>query len=276
MGELLSAETWRQSLASLVDRVGETAGWLLPAVAGAVLILLVGWGVSRIVQAITRRFLSRVGLDRTAGRLGLTDSLRRANVVMAPSAIVARLLFWILMLTFALAATETLGLIAVTTTIDRLIGFLPNVAGAALIVVLGFVVGRAAQKLVVSGASIAGLPQADKLGAAVHGVLLVVAAVVAMEQLGLRTDFLVTVITVLVATLSLTLGLAFALGSRSLITHILAGHYLRQSLASGAVVEIGERKGVVESIGAVNTVLRKENGSWLLPNATVLKGVEIR
>jgi hypothetical protein len=251
-------------------------GRLLPAIVGAVLILLIGWGVSWIVQAVARRFLHHVGLDRTARRLGLTESLRQANVVMAPSAIVARLLFWILMLTFLLAATETLGLKAVTTTIDRLIAYLPNVMGAALIVVLGFVLGRAVQRLVVSGASMAGLPQAEKLGAAAHGIVLMVAAVIAVDQLGLRTDFLVTVLTVLVATLSLTMGLAFALGARTLITHILAGHYLRRSLATGAAVEIGERKGIVESIGAVNTVLRRGDRTLLVPNAVLLEDVVIQ
>jgi hypothetical protein len=195
---------------------------------------------------------------------------------MAPSAIVARILFWILMLTFLLAATEMLGLQAVTTTIDRLIAYLPNVVGAALIIMLGFVLGRAAQRLVVSGASMAKLPQADKLGAASHGVVLLVTAVIAVDQLGLRTDFLVTIITVLAATLSLTMGLAFALGARTLITHILAGHYLRQSLPSGATVEIGDRRGVVESIGAVNTVLRKDDRTWIVPNAMILEDVVVQ
>ena len=276
MGELFSVDTWQQSLTSSLDRFGETMGRLLPAIVGAVLILLIGWGVSWVVQAIARRFLHHVGLDRTAAHLGLTESLRQANVVMAPSAIVARLLFWILMLTFLLAATETLGLRAVTTTIDRLIAYLPNVVGAALIIVLGFIVGRGAQRLVGSGASMAGLPQAETLGAASYAVVLMVAGVVAVEQLGLRTDFLVIVIAVLVATLSLTMGLAFALGARALVTHILAGHYLRQSLPSGATVEIGERMGVVESIGAVNTVLRSDDRSWLVPNASVLDGVMVR
>jgi hypothetical protein len=276
MGELLSVERWQQSLTTSLDRFWEAMGRMLPAIVGAVLIMLLGWAISWIVQVMARRFLHHVGLDRTAARLGLIDSLRQANVVMAPSAILARVLFWILMLTFLLAATETLGLRAVTTTIDRLVAYLPNVVGAALILVLGFVVGRAAQRLVGSGASMAGLPQADKLGVAAHGVVLMVAAVVAIEQLGLRTDFLVTVITVLVATLSLTMGLAFALGARSLVTHILAGHYLRQSLATGTMIEIGDRKGVVESIGAVNTTLRRDDRSWLVPNGRLLEEVVVQ
>ena len=87
MGEFFSAETWGQSLANFADGLGETMGRLLPAIAGAVLILLIGWGVSRLIQAAARRFLHHIGLDRTAARLGFTESLRHANVerAQAPS-----------------------------------------------------------------------------------------------------------------------------------------------------------------------------------------------
>lgn len=276
MGNIISIDAWRQSLSSSLEQFGITMGQMLPAIAGALLILLIGWAISKLVQAVVRRALHRFGLDRTATRLKLTESLRRANVTKEPSAIVARILFWILMLTFLLAAAETLGLRAVTTTIDRLIGYLPNVIAAALVVVAGLVVGRAAQRMATSGAAMAGLPQTEPLGAATRGVVILVTGVVAVEQLGLKADILVRVITVLVATLGLTMGLAFALGARTLVTHILAGHYLRQTLLSGKSVEVGGRRGVVERVGAVNTVFTEGDRSWTVPNAALLEDVVVQ
>jgi hypothetical protein len=205
----------------------------------------------------------------------VTEGLQRANVTTAPSGIVARILFWILMLTFVLAAAETLGFTVVTVTIDRLITYLPNVVASALIIILGLVLARLAQRFVASGAAMAGFPQADTLGAAAHGVVLLITGVVAVEQLGFKTDILVTFIAVLVATMGLTMGLAFALGARGVITHILAGHYLRQTLTSGTTVEVGGRRGAVERVGAVNTVFRKGEKSWTVPNAALLDDVVV-
>jgi small-conductance mechanosensitive channel len=276
MGNVFSIETWREALSNSLQQFAATVGHLLPALLGALLILLIGWGVSRLVQSLVRRALHRFGLDRTAARLRLTDSLRRANVVSDPSAIVSRILFWILMLTFLLAAAETLGLRAVTSTIDRVILYLPNVIAAAFIVVLGLLLGRFVQRLVESGSEMAGLPRAERLGAVMRGVVLLVAGVVAVEQLGLKTDILVRVITVLVATLGLTMGLAFALGARTVVTHILAGHYLRKNLAAGQPVEVGGRKGVVDHVGAVSTVFKKGDRSWSVPNAALLEDVVVQ
>lgn len=276
MGNVFSVENWRDVVTSSLEQFGTTVGHLLPALLGALLILLIGWGVSRLVQSVVRRALRRFGLDRTVARLRLTDSLRRANIESEPSEIVARVLFWILMLTFLLASAETIGLSAVTTTIGRLILYLPNVVGAAFIVVVGLLVGRMAQRLVASGSEMAGLPRADRVGAVVRGIVLLVTSIVAVEQLGLKTDILVRVITVLVATFGITMGLAFALGARTVVTHILAGHYLRQTLAIGQPVEVAGRKGVVDHVGTVSTVFRKGDRSWSVPNAALLDDVVVQ
>jgi len=206
----------------------------------------------------------------------LTDSLRRAKIKSDPSAIVARIIFWTLMLTFLVAAVETLGLRAMTGTIDRLVAYLPNLVAAALIVVLGFVLGRLVQRLVQSGASMVGLTQAEKLAAAAQGAVILITGVVAVEQLGLKTDVIVTVIAVLAATIGLTLGLAFALGSRAVVAHILAGHYLRQTLVSGRTVEVAGRKGTIDHVGAVNTVFTEGDRSWTVPNAVLLDDVVVQ
>jgi hypothetical protein len=225
---------------------------------------------------VARRALRRVGLDRAASRLRITEGLRRANVTAVPSQIVAGILFWLLMLTFVLAATEVLGLRAVSTTIDRLVAYLPNVLAAALVVVLGFALGQMARRMVVSGAAIASLSQSERLGTVTNAIVLVMTAIVAVEQLGLKTDLLVIIVAVLVATFGITMGLAFALGARSLVTHILAGHYLRQSLTSGTTVEVGGRTGVVDEVGAVSTTFREGDRSWSVPNAALLEDVVVQ
>lgn len=276
MGDLINLDAWRQSLADsmtlLVARVGE----MLPALAGALLVLLVGWGVSSLAAAILRGALRRFGFDRASEHLRITETLQRARVSAAPSAMVARLFWWFLMLTFLLSAVEVLGLSAVTATIDRVIGYLPKVAAAALIIVAGMLLGRIVQNLVRSAGSVAGLAQSTQLGALCHAIVILVTGVVALEQLGVATSILVTVVTVLVATLGLTFGATFALGARPLVTHILAGHSLRQILPLGKAVEIGGRSGVVDHVGSVTTLLRDGDRSWSISNGALLDEIIVQ
>jgi hypothetical protein len=276
MSEIFDVEAWRQVFVRSLTELGETVAAFLPSLVATLVIIGVGWLVSRLVAAVAERLLRQTGLDRAVARIGVAETLREGGLARSPSHIVARLVFWVLMLTFLLSAVETLGLTAVTLTIDRLIGFLPNVIAAGLIFVLGLLLARLVRNLVSSAAAAADLSQAIRLGAMAHGVVALVAGVVALQQLGVETGIVVTVITAIVAAISVTAGVALALGARPVITHILAGHFLRQSLPSGGSIEIGGQRGVVERVGAIDTLVRDEERTWSIPNGKLLEEIVIR
>jgi hypothetical protein len=276
MSEIFDVEAWRQVLVNSLTELAGTTAVFLPSLLATLVILGVGWLVSRLVAAVSERVLLQLGLDRAAARLGVSERLREAGVSLTPSHIVARLVFWVLMLTFLLSAVETLGLSAVTATIDRLIAFLPNVIAAGLIFVLGLLLARLVRNLVSSGAAAAELPQAPRLGSLAEIVVALVVGVVALEQLGIETQMVVTVVTAVVGAVGVTVGVAFALGARPVSTHILAGHFLRQSLSSGGSVEVGGQRGVVERVGAVDTLVRNGEQSWSIPNGRLIEEIVIR
>ena len=270
MKDIFDIESWRQVIVSSLSELGTNVARFLPSLVGTIVLLILGWLLSKLVEVLARRLLHRVGLDRVAARTRVASALVRAGIESAPSRIFARLLFWALMLTFVLSAVETLGLAAVTSTIDRLIGFIPNVFAAGLIVLLGLLFGRFARNVVSSGVAAANVAGAQRIGTAVGGLVALLVVVLALEQLGIETALLVMVLTVLIAAISLTIGVSFALGARPLITHILAGHFLRQSLPHGSSVEVGGRKGTIERIGPLDTLMRDGERAWSIPNGALM------
>jgi hypothetical protein len=271
--QLFDLETWREILVRAFSELGTTIAGFVPSLVGALLILGLGWALSRALEAVAARALRTVGLDAAATRLGITELLARAEIRLAFSRIVAKLLFWLVMLTFLLSSVETLGLSAVTATIDRMIAFIPNVIGAALITVIGLLLGRFVSTLISSGAAAAGLPSAPRLGFMAQVVIGGLVIVTAVEQLGVATEVLVLPFTVLLGVAGLAVGLAFALGARPVVTHILAGHFLKQSLPRDGSIEIDGQRGLVERVGAVDTLLRNDERAWSVPNAALLEKV---
>jgi hypothetical protein len=271
MEKIFDLEAWRLVVVNSLSELGTRLASFIPGLVGAVLILLLGWVVSRILGSMAAGVLHRVGLDRAAERLRLAETLHRAGWTEELSTIIGRLLYWIVMLTFLLSAVETLGLVVVTSTIDRLIGYLPNVIAAGLILVIGLLIGRLAQNLVSSGAAAANMIEAARLGVVVNAIVVLIVSVLALEQLGIETRLLVSTITVLLGATGLTMGFAFALGARQIIAHILAGHFLRQSLTAGGAVEVRGRQGQVERVGPVDTLIQSGDQVWSIPNATLLE-----
>jgi small-conductance mechanosensitive channel len=276
MDQLFDLAAWREILVRAFSELGANVAGFIPNLVGAVLILVIGWLISRALEAVTVRALRTVGVDRVATRLHITELLERAEVSLSLSQIVARLLFWAVLLVFVLSSAETLGLSAVTTTIDRLIAFIPGVIGATLIALAGLLFARFVATLVSSSAAAAGFANASRLGFIAQIVIAGLVMVIAIEQMGVATDVLVLPLSVLLASAGFAVGLAFALGARPVVTHILAGHFLKRSLPREEAVEVGGRRGFVDRVGAVDTLLRSDEGSWTVPNAQLLDAIVVR
>ena len=181
------------------------------------------------------------------------------------------LAYWLLLILFVMGAAEIIGLAAVTIAITRILGCIPSVISAALVLAAGVFLARFIGDLVLSGANAANLSYAKGLGAVAQSSIVVM--VVTLEQLGVDTQILITVITVTVAAIMAGMGLAFALGSRDIVTAILAGHYLRQTLPEGEAVEVEGRRGVVDQIGPIATTFRDGTDKWTVPNRQLMDTV---
>jgi len=276
MQDWIDVQAWHEVSVRALSELGTTLAKFLPALLGALAIIGVGWLVSRGVEVAARRVLRTLGVDRASARIGVSDAFARGGVGMTLSDVIARLLFWLLLLTFVLSSVETIGLDAVTTTIDRLIAVIPRVIGAGLIVVLGLQFARFLSGVAASAFSAAGFVSGARVGVLVQAGIGTLVGLVAVEQVGVDTEVLVGPLTVLIGAAALSAGLCFALGAYPIVTHILAGHFVRQSLPRDAFVQIGERRGVVQRVGATETLLRDGEVQWSVPNAQILEQVVLR
>jgi hypothetical protein len=244
----------------------------LPKLIGAFLVLLIGWLIAKLLRTVVERSL-RAGLDALLERTGVNQALESSNITATPSEIVGRVLYWLVMIGFLMAASQILGLDSVTSAITQIFAYIPSVISAALVLAAGVFLARFVGNIVTSGATAADLSYARGLGAVANTSIIVMVGVVTVEQLGVDAQILVTVITVTVAAIMAGMGLAFALGAREVVRGILAGHYLRQSLPEGSEVEVAGERGVVRQIGPISTTFEGTTRSFSIPNSRLLEEV---
>lgn len=116
----------------------------------ALIILLIGYIVARIVASLVRRLLNRTDLDNR-----LANMLReeREGEPFPVEDFVARVVFWLIMLFVLVGVLQRLQLPAIATPINRLLEqittvYLPNLAGAALLLLVAWVVATVLRFLV--------------------------------------------------------------------------------------------------------------------------------
>ena len=144
----------------------------IPNLLGMLIILLVGYMISRGLQKLMALILRRVGFDRLSSRVGLHAMFEQAGIQATASDIIGRLVFWLFMLTFLISATETLGLSNLSRTIDAFVRYLPHVIGAVVIFIIGMTLAHFVRDLVRGGAEGLGVDYAKGLGSLEYGSLM--------------------------------------------------------------------------------------------------------
>ena len=258
-------------LAALMHMWSEIAAFV-PNLAGALVILVVGYVAARLVGAAVRRLVAAVGFDRLSERSGLASVLERINVSRPASHIVGRIVFWILLLVVLLSASESLGLERLSATIDSLVQYLPRVLGAVFILAIGLFAATFGRDAVRAAAENIGSEHAKTLGNATYGLLAVIAIALSIGQLDLEAALLTVAVGIVMTAAGIAAALAFGLGSREVAANVLAGTYLRDSFPSGTRIAVDGIEGRVVAVEALATVLATEQGEASVPNMALVRG----
>ena len=141
-----------QALQDFFGPLGISIGNLLIAL----LILIIGYIVARILGSITRRLLNRTDLDnRLADSLSEPDEPRQFNV----ESIIGSVVFWLAMLFVLVAFFDRLNLTGIAEPLSLFLQrltaeFLPRLIGAGVLLFIAWLVATALRFLVRKGGSL--------------------------------------------------------------------------------------------------------------------------
>ncbi|MGH7631802.1 MAG: mechanosensitive ion channel family protein [Gemmatimonadales bacterium] len=193
-------------------------GAVLPALAGALLILVTGYLLARQLQRWADDTLKRLDFNKMAHAGGLDEVVERTGSRLDPVRALAKLIFWLVMLVVILLASTALGLESITEMFGMMLGFIPTLIAAIVIVILGMIVGEFVRGLILASAgSVAGVPTLAKLAKA---AVLMIAVFMALQQVGVAEEIVTSAFTLIVGAVALAVGLAFGLGNRALAGEI--------------------------------------------------------
>ena len=125
-----------------LDRLGDA----VPNIIAALLILIVGYFVAKLLQSLTRKLLGKTDLDNRIAR----NTTGTSSV--SPERAIGKLVYYIVMVIVLLAALDVLGIGGVMAPLNNMVneflGFIPNIVAAALIGFIGYVIAKVASGLV--------------------------------------------------------------------------------------------------------------------------------
>jgi small-conductance mechanosensitive channel len=268
---MMDLQTW---LSGVGDFLQSLRPYVIDVVVAA-LLLLVGTVASRYLERWTRR-AAQAALDRSGRASGTGAGVRgpatrSTGTLVAPQLadsvppLVGRFVYWVAFLLFAAWALEVLGLPVATRAGDRLASYLPGAFTGIAVVLVGIVVASLAGGITGAAVASTGTAYAGAIGRAVQGVLVVLAVLVGLEQIGVHGELLVILLAVFLGVVLSGAALAFGLGARTAVSNIVGSYYVAQTYRVGQTVRVGEFEGRIVRTTATAVVLDNRGGQVLVP-----------
>ena len=199
----------------------------VPRLVAAAIIFAGGFVVAVLARRIVRSTLIGLKFDRLAARTGASEMLRVADMPGA-DLLVAKIVFWIVWTGFVVSAVDALQFGAFQGLVEQFFLFVPRVLLALLVLALGFLVGNFIWRATLLASVNAGLPGARLLSGTLRLLVIAIAVVMALEQLGLATAVVLTAFAIAFGALMLGLAIAFGLGGRDAAKQLLEQHLRAQ------------------------------------------------
>ena len=196
----------------------------VPRLIVAAIIFALGFLVAAIIRTAIRRVLAWLHFDRLATRSGASEMLRVAELPNA-EVLVAKVVFWVVWIGFVVSAVDALQFQPLQGLVQRFIWFLPRFVVALLVLALGFLAGNFVWRATLLASVNAGLPGARLLSSMLRLIVIAIAVVMALEQVGLATTVVLTAFATAFGALMLGLAIAFGLGGRDAARGLLERHF---------------------------------------------------
>lgn len=212
-------EETKRTFLEAVERVVQGTARMLPSLLGMLILILLSTILALVVRAVARRICARLDLDRRLREWGVAAPAHAGR--MPPSRLVERFSGWAVVAMGFVVGLNILESSATSELALRLLGYVPHVLVALVILIAGLAASRAVERAILIGAVNMGIHSARLLALGARWLLVVVAGAMALEHLGIGGTVLTTAFAILFGGIVLTLSLAFGLGSREVVARSL-------------------------------------------------------
>lgn len=181
----------------------------------AIIVFILGWVISSMVAKAFEQVFRAINIDKALNKAGASQILSRAGLSLDTGYFVGQIMRWFVLIIFLLPSLALVGLGSIADFLRYdVLGFLPRVIVAAVVLIIGTIVSDALSRMILAGAKSMSISSAHMLASIARYAVWVFAFIIAFEQLGVNSAYMQIVFTGIIAMLALGGAIAFGLGGK--------------------------------------------------------------
>jgi len=186
----------------------------LPTLLGALIILIVGWIVAKVIKRLIEGLLKAIRFDTLADKAGVTEILKKGDLKITASQVLSGLVYWLVIIMVLVMVVNALGLHEASDVLASLFAYVPNVIAALFVMVVALFLAGFVSGIVRTAAGNANLPKPELFAGISRWAIIIFAATIALGELGIATLLVTATFNIILGGVCLALALAFGLGGK--------------------------------------------------------------
>jgi hypothetical protein len=257
-----------------LNEFGTTVANALPNIIAALILLGIGYLVGKIAGWVVTKIVKTLNLDRYWNKSGIGRATSSSGWSM--SKIFGTAAKWFIYLFFISAAVNVLQFEQVSTAINNVWLWIPNVIAFIVVLVVGSLLADFVGNYLQNELPRRGIIAGKTIALAMTGVLYAIVLTVAVTQLGIGEAILSSVITAMVwgiaAAIAIGFGVGLAYGLKEAIPSAIKGNTMIQpTLKAGQRISYNNHRGTVQQVGAFSVIMKDEDGNTVvIPTKTLM------
>jgi len=268
-----NADNWGEMTLNSLKTMGSEVAVVLPKLAGALVVLILGWLTIRIVLWAVRRIFKVTGISALSDRLNESDVFGTTNFKIDLTKIILGFIKTLLYLILLIVVADILNWTIISEEIGNLLRYLPRLFSAIALILVGLYIANYLKKTVKGIFETFEFSGSKIFSKLIFYVILIMVSITALNQAGVDTTIITSNITLIFGALLAALALGFGLGSREILGDLLRAFYTRKTYVAGDKISIPERgiEGTIVSVDSIFLVIKTKNGKTVVPIKEVVE-----
>jgi len=253
----LLSDTLQKLISQAIDFV--------PGLMGAIVIVIIGFIVAKVIGSIIRKILVKIKIDSFGEKLNEIDFINNANVSIKISSVIAKFIYYLILLFFLIFASEILGMPAISALVVGLFNFIPKLIVAFVFLIFGTLLAELIRSIVDATLSSLGIPSSKIISTFLFYFLFINVVILAVEQAEINTAFLQQNISIIIGGGVLAFAIGYGLASRDVVSNFLSSLYTKDKVSIGDIIEIDGQRGQVTMLDKTSVTIATPDKRVIYP-----------
>lgn len=180
---------------------------VLPGLIAALVILLIGYLVARLISKISQIILYKSKINEKLADAGIGKAIGKTDV----ASVISLLVRWYIIIIFLHSAIEVVNLGALSTFMARIVDWLPNLLIAVVVLLTGVLLGHYVSHALKPKGKKHDMPL---MAVVLKWVIIFLAVIISLQQIGINVSVLEKTFLIILAGIMLAIAIALGIGGK--------------------------------------------------------------